>query len=127
MRKVCFKIIYFSVCFLGSVQPAFSNDFDDLKFPKAISSLSGANRSMVCRDIEKLSNSLMNTRQKGSQSLKQTIDGIRKYAESKDEMDISEKLAKLVYSRPIKKTADEKIAEVFHFGEIIKAKCLVAK
>lgn len=105
---------------MGSVQPAFSNDFDDLKFPKAISSLSGANRSMVCRDIEKLSNSLMNTRQKGSQSLKQTIDGIRKYAESKDEMDISEKLAKLVYSRPIKKTADEKLQKSFILVKLLR-------
>jgi len=82
---------------------------------------------MICRDIEKLANSLMNSRQKGSQTLKQTINGIRKFSESKDEMELSERLAKLAYSQSIKKSGDEKIAEVFRFGEIIKAKCLVAK
>ncbi|WP_338500771.1 hypothetical protein [Delftia tsuruhatensis] len=127
MKRVCFITIYTFVLFLGSVGPAFSNEFDDLQFPKAISSLSGANRSMICRDIEKLANSLMNSRQKGSQTLKQTINGIRKFSESKDEMELSERLAKLAYSQSIKKSGDEKIAEVFRFGEIIKAKCLVAK
>lgn len=102
MKKVCFTTIYTSVLFFGSVEPAFSNEFDDLHFPKAITLLSGANRSMICRDIEKLANSLMNSRQKGSQTLKQTINGIRKFSESKDEMELSEKLAKLAYSQPIK-------------------------